>query len=178
MSIIAQMESFAACSTSAPERPEATAASFALAATFSIDMRVGSRPALTSSSSIKGQLSRAQLGPGSRSPNVSTSFSLPISLDESARALEYSSALQKCRQSRSELRWARADSYSSRFHRLDLAFGAALAPRDDRPGMAHPAARRRGPAGDKADSGFGAAVPGLVGEELGGLLLGASADLA
>ena len=43
---------------------------------------------------------------------------------------------------------------SSRFHRRDLVFGVALAARDDRAGMAHAAARRRGAAGDEADDGL------------------------
>src|SRR5690606_14397525 len=86
--------------------------------------------------------------------------------DERAPGLEYSSAPQKRCQCRSELRWARTDSYSSRLHRFDLAFGTALATGDDRAGMAHPPAGRGGSAGDEADDRLAPAPFRLVGEEL------------
>ena len=55
-------------------------------------MRVGSRPALTSSSSISGQLARAQLGPCSRSSSkVVTRLSFRA-LDRDARAPRRSSS--------------------------------------------------------------------------------------
>ena len=144
ISIIAQIESLAACSTSAAGLPIATAASFALAATFSIVIKVGSSPALSSSSSATGQLARAQLGPCSRSlPMLSKSD--PPSKSSTVESAACSPAkagaqfrrwtpafagelrLQKRGEGRSQLRWARADRNSSRLHRGDLVFGAALA---------------------------------------------------
>src|SRR5262249_6685204 len=44
--------------------------------------------------------------------------------------------------------------------------------------MTHAAAGRRGAAGDEADHGFLAAAPRLIREELRGVLLGGTADLA
>ena len=60
-------------------------------------------------------------------------------------------------------------------HRLDLGLRAAFAAGDDRAGMAHAAARRRGDAGDEADHRFFDLV---VLDEVGGVFLGAAADLA
>ena len=56
--------------------------------------------------------------------------------------------------------------------------GVALAAGDDRAGVAHAAAGRRGPAGDEADHRLLAAALGLVLEELRGVLLRRAADLA
>ena len=79
---------------------------------------------------------------------------------------------QQLLQRLAQLRWAWATRDSSRFHRRDLALGIALAARDDRAGMAHAAARRRGAAGDEADDRLLAPALRLVGEELGGFFLG------
>src|SRR5688572_3436864 len=90
----------------------------------------------------------------------------------------YPSALQKRAESGSELRWAWRHANSSFLHRGDLVLSAALAAGDDRSGMAHAAARRRGPAGDEADGGLGPARFCLIPEELRRILLGRAADLA
>src|SRR3954468_1576219 len=68
-----------------------------------------------------------------------------------------------------QLRWAWGDGNSSSLHRRDLAFGIALAARDDRPGVTHAAAGRRGPAGDEPNHGLAATASRLVGEELRGI---------
>src|SRR5213076_353381 len=54
--------------------------------------------------------------------------------------------------------------------------GVALTAGDDRAGMAHAAAGRGGDAGDEADHRLLAATLGLVLDELGGVLLGRTAD--
>src|SRR5690348_13250556 len=94
----------------------------------------------------------------------------------------FAGAHLRCRQQlpqcRAELRWAWADGDPGRFHRRDLAFGVALAAGDDRAGVAHPAPRRGGAAGDEADDRLPAAAPRLVGEELCSILFRAAADLA
>src|SRR6056297_3969904 len=58
------------------------------------------------------------------------------------------------------------DGYAGGFHGFDLVVGAALAAGDDGAGMAHAAARGGGAAGDEAGAGLGAALLGLVLEEL------------
>src|SRR5688572_27414493 len=151
------MASSAARRTASGSAPAAWATAFAFSATGAISASVGSRPALTGSSSATGQCGRAQLGPGSNSCILS---------------------LQQSGQRRSKLRWAWGDGNSSRLHRRDLRFRVALAARDDGAGMAHAAARRRGAAGDEADGRLFAPALGLIGEELRGILLGAAADLA
>src|SRR5436305_15149223 len=87
-----------------------------------------------------------------------------------AFAGEQSCRNQQFLQRLAQFRWAWGDGNSSRLHRGDLAFGIALAARDDRAGMAHAAARRRGPASDEADHGLAAPAFGLVSEELRGIL--------
>ena len=66
-----------------------------------------------------------------------------------------------------------ADSIAAIFE-----FGVALAAGDDRAGMAHAAAGRRGAPGDEADHRLLAAALGLVLEELRGVLFRRAADLA
>src|SRR5690349_15798890 len=102
-------------------------------------MRVGSRPAFSSSSSTTGQLSRAQLGRCSRwlsnsVTNVSFSFpresggpaarkltGLLLSQEHNRGSpLAQRSALQKRCKRLAQLRWARGDLNSSRLHRRDL----------------------------------------------------------
>src|SRR5712691_2178274 len=61
---------------------------------------------------------------------------------------------------------------ASGFHGRDLRFRIALAPRDDGAGVAHAAAGGCGAPGDEADHGFFAPAPGLIGDELGSVLLG------
>src|SRR5688500_7867413 len=163
MSIIARMESSAARRTAAGSAPAASALPRTAAASCSIAASVGSRPRFNSSSWATGQFDRAQLGPAS--------FSV---LNASIMG---ASTLQKLFERLAEFRWAWADGYSSRFHRRDLVFGAALAARDDRSGVAHPPPGRSGPAGDEADDGLGAAALRLVGEELRGVLFRRAADL-
>src|SRR5689334_21663523 len=140
------------------------ARSDAAALIFSIVAWVGSRPRLSSSSSSTGQFGRPQLGPGSRSIIPMASFILRCD--------------QQLLQRRAEFRWAWGDDDSSRFHRRDLACRVALSARDDRSGMAHAAAGRRGAARDEADNRLPAPALRLVGEELCGIFLGAAADLA
>ncbi len=53
-----------------------------------------------------------------------------------------------------QLRRRRRHADARGLHRRDLVFRAALAARDDRAGVAHAAARRRGAAGDEADHGL------------------------
>ena len=55
---------------------------------------------------------------------------------------------------------------AGRLHRRDLVFGAALAARDDRTGMAHATSRRGGAPRDEADHRLLAAALGLVLQEL------------
>src|SRR5689334_1785893 len=140
------------------------ARSDAAALIFSIVAWVGSRPRLSSSSSSTGQFGRSQLGPGSRSIIPMASFILRCD--------------QQLLQRLAELRWAWGYDDSSRFHGRDLACRIALAAGDDRSGLAHAAARRRGPARDKADEGLATATLRCVGEELRSVFFGASADLA
>src|SRR5215218_4230941 len=148
--------------------PAAAARSPAALRTFSIVACVGSRPRLISSSSSIGQFDRSQLGPGWRSTNPTASFNLALQ-----RPLRGQQFLQRL----AELRWAWGYGNSSRFHGRDFASSVPLAARDDRAGVAHPAARRRGAAGDEADRRLRAPALGLVGEELRSVLFGAAADL-
>src|SRR5262245_38715694 len=63
-------------------------------------------------------------------------------------------------------------------HGGDLGFGIALAARDDGAGMPHAPAGRRGASGDETHHRLLAAALGLVDQELSGVLLGGTADLA
>src|SRR5688572_20076265 len=64
---------------------------------------------------------------------------------------------------------------AGRLHGLDLVPGAALAAGDDRAGMTHAAARRRGDTGDEADHRF---LTLLALQERGRVFLGRAADFA
>src|SRR5205823_3386794 len=107
--------------------------------------------------------------------------SLPLEASGSwapAFAGEHSRCNQQLLERPAQFRWAWADRNSSRFHRRDLALGVALAARDDRAGMAHAATRGCRAPGDEPDDRLAPPAFRLVGEELGGILLGAAADLA
>src|SRR5260370_42597563 len=78
----------------------------------------------------------------------------------------------------SEPRRRRRDCDSGRFHGRGFGTGVALAAGDDRAGMAHAAAGRRGDAGDESDHRLLAAAFGLIDQELGGVFLGGTADFA
>ena len=67
-----------------------------------------------------------------------------------------------------------ADAHAVRLERLLLGRRGARRARDDRAGVAHRLAGRRGEAGDVGDDGLGH----VLGDVLGGLLLGVAADLA
>src|SRR5262245_45888862 len=71
-------------------------------------------------------------------------------------------------------RWRNLDS--RRFHRSNFGLGVALAARDNGAGMAHAAAGRRGPAGNKPDHRPLAAAFGLVLQELRGVFLCRATD--
>src|SRR5665213_1485837 len=73
-------------------------------------------------------------------------------------------------------RWG--DRNSSRFHRCGLGTGVTLAAGDNRAGVTHAAPGRCGYPGDKTDRRLLAAALGFVLEELGGIFLGRTADLA
>src|SRR5690348_11546911 len=164
ISIIARMLSFAARRIASGSLVVAAARSDAAVFNFSIVACVGSRPRFSSSRTSTGQLGRSQLGPGSRSIIPTASFMLCC----------YEQLLQRL----AELRWAWRDGDSSRLHRRDLARGVPLAAGDDRAGVAHAAARRRGAAGDEPDDRLPAPALRVVGEKLRRVLLGAAADLA
>src|SRR5208337_1655699 len=87
-------------------------------------------------------------------------------------------AVQKIDERLAEAGGRRRDVDAGLLHRCDLVLGAALAPGDDRAGMAHAAPRRRSAAGDEADDGFRPAALGLVLQEPGGVLLRLAADFA
>src|SRR5450755_3928651 len=77
-----------------------------------------------------------------------------------------------------EPRWRRRDRDSGGFHRRGLGTCIALASGNDRAGMAHAAAGRRGDAGDESNHRLLAAALGFILDELRSVFFGRTADFA